>query len=630
VHFDDLYATRAGGLAESRQVFLEASDLPDRWMDRGRFCIVETGFGTGLNFLATCQLWHGSRAPGALLHYIAVERQPLSATELRRALAGYPELQPWLGRLLEVYPPRVPGSHDLRPAPKVRLVLLFEEVEPALDSLCARVDAWFLDGFAPSRNPAMWTGSLFEAMARLSAPGASFATYTAAGAVRRGLQGAGFRVLRLPGFGGKRERLAGAVEALPSTLPDTHLPPWFRWPRRPVGREAVVVGAGIAGCATAWSLARRGWSVRLLDGQQEAAAAASGNPAGVIMPWLSARRSAGQRWHLQAFLLALRCIAELAGADIWIRRGVLALAWNQRERRRQESLLRQGAVPRELLSPLSADAASRLSGTRVRHPALYLPTAGAISPGKLCRALLQGAGPGLNPVFGVSVAGLRRDSRGWVALDADGGELARGQVLVLATGAAGGALLPDCHLPVQPVRGQLSRPEGAAPGALPSLVLCGSGYLVPAADALWVGATFQPGDSDPRPRAADDLANLALLGQLAPDLATGFRPGAARVGFRACTGDRLPLVGPVAGSGDLRDCYGDIRHGRAPASYPAAPCLPGVYANLGHGSRGLVSALLGAELLAARLSAEPCAVPLDLQAAVHPCRFLIRELRRGG
>lgn len=216
-HYDDIYFSAQGGLAEKRHVFLKGNDLPRRWQDRASFTICEAGFGTGLSFLAACEAFFSHPQPHAKLEYIGIEKHPLPATAIRSALEGWRgEIGGVLDDLLSQYPLRVPGFHRLYlagpDAPLAVLTLVFDDIREALCALDvpAGVDAWFLDGFTPARNPAMWQPEIFSRMARLSTPDATFATFTAAGSVRRGLEEAGFSVRKCPGFGYKHDMMAGS------------------------------------------------------------------------------------------------------------------------------------------------------------------------------------------------------------------------------------------------------------------------------------------------------------------------------------------------------------------------------------------------------------------------------------
>jgi len=253
--FGDVYFSTDGGIEETRHVFLAGNGLPARFATRPHFTIVELGFGTGLNFLTTWQAWRGHAAASARLHYVAVEKHPLLPEDLARVQRHWPQFSALARALQAEYPPLFPGFHRLLfDGGRIMLTLLLGEVQSLLDELEATADAFFLDGFSPSRNPQMWTPGVFAALRRLAVPGTTAATYSVAGTVRAGLTQAGFAVERQPGFGHKREMLVARVPGLEPVS-------------APVQR-VVVIGGGIAGASCALALARRGVRAEVLEAQQ--------------------------------------------------------------------------------------------------------------------------------------------------------------------------------------------------------------------------------------------------------------------------------------------------------------------------------------------------------------------------
>lgn len=217
--FDDVYFSADDGLAESRYVFLESNHLPQRFEQKPQnFTVYELGFGTGLNFLNVLRLWNelGFEFP---LNFISVEKYPLKFADMEKSLRVWPVIAPEVASLLEKYKEIEEkygfsaGWHHLEVAPKIRLSLFIGDATDMLTTAASeglsRADAWFLDGFAPAKNPDMWDATIFENMAKLSQEGTTFATFTAAGAVRRGLQDAGFSVQKVKGFGRKRDMTVG-------------------------------------------------------------------------------------------------------------------------------------------------------------------------------------------------------------------------------------------------------------------------------------------------------------------------------------------------------------------------------------------------------------------------------------
>ncbi|MGH8760747.1 MAG: tRNA (5-methylaminomethyl-2-thiouridine)(34)-methyltransferase MnmD, partial [Burkholderiales bacterium] len=263
--FDDVYASAAGTLAETRHVFLQGNGLPERWRNSGRFTIIETGFGAGLNFLATWQAWREAAPGHARLHFVSVEKHPFARADLAGIHARFPELRALAGQLLALYPPLLPGFHRLHlDQGRVTLTLLFGEAAVMLNHLDAGADAFYLDGFAPARNPQMWSDAVFADIGRLASPGTSVATYTVAGVVRQRLVKAGFEVEKREGFAGKREMLAGGFAGKAAVNESR------------TDKRAVVIGAGLAGSACAQRLAERGWAVEIIERHAAPAQGASG------------------------------------------------------------------------------------------------------------------------------------------------------------------------------------------------------------------------------------------------------------------------------------------------------------------------------------------------------------------
>ena len=207
--FSDHFYSETDGRAETVHVFLEGNDLPARWSQGGPFTIGELGFGTGLNFLETWRQWERARRPDGQLTFVSFEGFPLANCELNKAMVRWPDLQPFMERVLPCWETLEAGLNRWQMDDQTRLIVVQADVLDGLASWKGAADAWYLDGFAPARNPEMWSEELMQAVAGRSWPGASFASYTAAGWVRRNLQAAGFEVERVPGFGRKRHMIRG-------------------------------------------------------------------------------------------------------------------------------------------------------------------------------------------------------------------------------------------------------------------------------------------------------------------------------------------------------------------------------------------------------------------------------------
>jgi tRNA 5-methylaminomethyl-2-thiouridine biosynthesis bifunctional protein len=606
--FGDVYHSADGGLGQARHVFLGGNRLPGRWRDRKRFTILETGFGLGLNFLATWMAWRDDPARSQQLHYVAIEKHPFSAADLAQVHTLWPELAGLSQDLRAAWPPLMPGFHRLLlDHGRVVLTLIFGDIADALPQIDAAADAFYLDGFAPRKNPDMWAPDLLARLNRLAAPEATLATYTISSAVRKALAQAGFVLEKPPGFGRKPEMLAGRFA-----------PRWAVSASRvaAVEREAIVIGAGLAGSAACERLAARGWKLTLIERHAQPAQEASGNLAGIVMPLMSKDDNLSSRLARAAFLFTLQMWEQLGGIGKSFSGeacGVLELASDPGQAQ---------IYPREFAQWIDAAAAMELTGEPLNGGWLF-PQGGWVHPESLCRALLAACGARVERRFTQHAAKLERIGERWRVSDGSGMLIAEAPVVILANGTNATFFPQTQCLPLTAMRGQVTHIPAALLPALP-VVLCGEGYMTrPSQGICSVGASYDV-DIDPSLRTDSHAENLQRLAQILPHAAAGLNavPLAGRVGFRCMTPDRLPLVGALPDY----DRVGGISGTRL----RDVPRLPGIYGLLGYGSRGLIWAPFAAELLAAQLNGEPLPIERDLASALDPARFLLKAHRRGG
>lgn len=590
--FDDVYFSDKSGLEETRYVFLEQNRLQERFAALpvgGRLVIGETGFGTGLNFLCAWQLFEQHAVAGARLHFVSVEKYPLSHTDLQRALLLWPELQPFAEQLLAQYIAIHQGFQRLvLDNGRVTLTLLIGDALEQLPQLDAQIDAWFLDGFAPAKNPEMWTAELFAELARLAAPGSTISTFTSTGWVRRLINAAGFKMKRTPGIGHKWEILRGEFLGWPSDTPaPAATKPWFaRTPAIAGERHALVIGAGLAGCATAASLAARGWQVSLLERHAGVAREASGNPQGVLYLKLSAHGTALSQLIVAGFGYTRRVLEHLHRGVDWDGCGVLQLAFDAKEAQRQAQLA--AAFAPDLLHLLDRDQAQARAGVALAHGGLFFPEGGWVHPPALCE--WQAHQPGVTLLPHHDALDLRHVDGQWQAWD---GErlLASASVAILA-GAAEVQRFAD--LPLKRIRGQITRLPQTADSQALTTVVCAEGYVAPPRlGEHTLGASFDFKSDDLTPTAAEHAGNLELLMGISEDLAQ--RLGAntlepatleGRAAFRCTSPDYLPIVGPLADRQAFDQAYAALRKDARQVPDAACPWLDGLYVNSGHGSRG--------------------------------------------
>lgn len=632
--FDDVYFSDQSGLEETRYVFLEQNRLQERFAALpagGRLVIGETGFGTGLNFLCAWQLFEQHAVAGARLHFVSVEKYPLSHADLQRALALWPELAAFAEQLLQQYIAIHQGFQRLiLDNGRVTLTLLIGDVLEQLPQLDAQIDAWFLDGFAPAKNPEMWTAELFAELARLAAPGSTISTFTSTGWVRRLINAAGFKMKRTPGIGHKWEILRGEFLGWPEDTPQpTVEKPWFARPPEPKGeRRAVVIGGGLAGCATAASLAARGWQVSVLERHTGLAQEASGNPQGVLYLKLSAHGTALSQMIVAGFGHTRRLLEHLQRGVDWDGCGVLQLAFDAKEAQRQAQLTE--AFAPQLLHLLDRDQAQIKAGIALAHGGLFFPEGGWVHPPALCQ--WQASHPGITVLTHHHVLDLRKADDHWQAWD--GERLLASATVVVLAGATEVQRFAD--LPLKRIRGQITRLPQTQRSQSLTTVVCAEGYVAPPRlGEHTLGASFDFNNDDLTPTAAEHAGNLAMLQEISADLAERLHADTldpatlqGRAAFRCTSPDYLPIVGPLVDRAAFAQAYDVLR--KDARSVPDTPCpwLTGLYVNSGHGSRGLITAPLSAELLAAWLEGEPLPVPRTVAHACHPNRFAVRELIR--
>lgn len=611
--YDDVYHAAAGGLEQARHVFLGGNDLPARWQRRDAFCILETGFGCGLNFLATWAAWRDDPARCARLHVVSVEKHPFGRDDLREIHRSWPELAPLSHELLDAWPTLVAGFHRLDlDGGRVSLMLLFGDAVDLLPQLRASVDAFYLDGFAPSKNAELWSSQVFRQVGRLAAAGATAATWSVAAAVRDGLAEAGFACERRPGFATKREMLTARRERKVTHRADA-----------PADRRALVIGAGIAGSSCAQQLARRGWDVDLIEHADAPALGASGNLAGVLRPVLSLDDNRLSRLTRAAFLHARRHLARLerdGQAVRWQSCGVLQLARDARHAGTQRATIERHAYPADYARFVECDEATRLLGTVASAGGWHFPGGAWVNPPSVVRANIADGGARIRLHLNASVAALAADGDCWRAAAADGTTLASAAVAVVATGSDALRIDGAMALPLRRGRGQVSLLR-ARDGRALNCVVTQRGYATPAVDG-WhcAGATFDANDTNTALAKADHAENLARLDAMLPGFSDAADANAlhGRVGFRPASPDRRPMVG------NLPFAHGA---GTATALWKVER-LPGLLVVNGFGARGLVWSALCGELLAARLEGEPLPLEGELVDALDPARFALHGARR--
>ena len=611
--FGDVYFSHADGLAESRHVFLAHNQLPERLANLDNkqcFTVAELGFGTGLNFLATWQLWRQLRAQqphltSVRLHFITTEKYPIPLNDLTQILSLWAQRAPELAELIEEflanYPPLIAGCHRLSfIEDSITLDIWLGDAGDSLASLDALdtsnildndsaikrpyVDAWFLDGFAPSCNETLWAESIFTQMQRLSRTGTTAATYSSAGIVKHGLQVHGFSIKKVKGFGRKREMLtavmAGNSDSLPDSLalndnnnnnicvlpnPPNHIP-----------SHTVVIGAGVAGLLTAWTLANRGMTVTIVD-KTAPLAGASGNPRALLAPNMTPIHHVYEHLHTIGYLYSGR-LYRYFNQQAALQQTLLIL-----EQTGTLDLLIKTNIgpaqiadyPNEMATTITTEEARRLSGLKTKDLAdnLYLPQSGLVNPQALKTIIL--AHPNIT-YQQLSVTNIKEtaDKVTVIGNKESSSDNSQSPITICADNIVICAAYQSHQLDkriveCRTIRGQLSwfTPTDEQVVGLPKLPLKYSGYCAPfigqSGDAevniiaegqqqFLLGASFVDADASTDIRREENqqnydklLEDIPELSSILPDDTSAWQ---ARAGVRTQTIDYHPLVGRLAQS----------------------------------------------------------------------------------
>ncbi|WP_201628203.1 tRNA (5-methylaminomethyl-2-thiouridine)(34)-methyltransferase MnmD [Psychrobacter maritimus] len=592
--FGDVYFSHADGLAESRHVFLAHNQLPERLAnlaDKQCFTIAELGFGTGLNFLATWQLWRQLRAKkphltSARLHFITTEKYPIPLNDLTQILALWAQRAPELAKLIEQllanYPPLIAGCHRLNFIDdNITLDIWLGDAGDSLASLDTEtaikrpyIDAWFLDGFAPSCNETLWAESIFTQMQRLSRPSTTAATYSCAGIVKRGLQTHGFEINKVKGFGRKREMLTAVMADNANSLALNDDSNASIYPNLP--SHTVVIGAGVAGLLTAWTLANRGMTVTIID-KVAPLAGASGNPRALLAPNMTPIHHVYEHLHSIGYLYSGRLYryfnqqAELQQTPLILEQtGTLDLLIKTNIGTAQIA-----DYPNQMATTITTAEALRLSGLKAKDLAdnLYLPQSGLVNTQALKTLILKH----LNISYQqLSVTDIKETAdKVMVTGDKESGSNNNQSSITICADNVVICAAYESHqldkriVECRTIRGQLSwfTPTAEQVAGLPKLPLKYSGYCAPfigqSGDAevnnisdhqpqFLLGASFVDADASIDIRSEENQQNYDKLLEDIPELSNVLPNDTsawqARAGVRTQTIDYHPLVGRLAQS----------------------------------------------------------------------------------
>ena len=644
--FDDVYFSNQDGLAETHYVFLEGNQLWERWVNyqEAHFVIAETGFGTGLNFFAVTSLFREFRqkypdSPLKHLYFISFEKYPLPLDALQQAHLAYPQFSHLAQHLQQHWLNPIQGCYRFH-FDETTLDLWFGDVAENLpqlgDYMNSKIDAWFLDGFAPSKNPDMWNEQLYQQMFRFTKPQGTFATFTAASAVRKGLENAGFNIKKRKGFGKKRECLSGQKTHEKLTALST---PWFHsQPANLKEQDIAIIGGGIASLCTAISLVKRGAKITIYCEDEQTALNASGNKQGAFYPQLSDDNECNIRFYIHAFAYGHQFLQWAIQQQIEFEHefcGVALCAYNEKAESKLNKITELN-LPSDLYQSLSQTELSEKVGLPLPFGGGFIPQGAWLAPRQLVQhafAFLEKQGAQIKT--SQKVTALSQTENGWQITTAENETFCH-EVVVLANGHKLTEFEQTQKLPLYPVRGQVSQIPTSENLLKLKTVLCYDGYLTPVDQAKTshcIGASHVRDNATREFCLTEQQENQQKIQQNIPEEWTkevDTSGNLARIGVRCSVRDLTPMMGAVPHFSAQQVQYQNLfnlRRRKQPIEQ--AENYPNLYLIGALGSRGLTSAPFLGETLASLIYGEPLPMSEDLIHNLMPNRSWIRRWLKG-
>lgn len=635
--FDDIYFSLVSGVKETEHVFLLGNDLENRFATvSSHFVITEVGFGSGLNFIATVDLWYKVKAKGTKLFYYAFEKHPLKKTDLIQIASLFPDLAKPFKTLIDNYPSLTPGWQHIHFS-DVELRLWLGDAKEGLMSLKAndddyfqnqygmKCDAIYFDGFAPKKNPDLWAKDFFSLMAKFSKKETTFATFSSARVVKDALDDAGFCYQKVPGFARKREMLVGhypkdnEAKRPKKIFHSKQKTPWYlsKKANRPIAKVAVI-GGGLAGCHISYFLAKEGIEVSLYEKGQNLAAGSSGNPVGLLNLTLSPFTNAWFDNLLASYLFANQFYQQF---ELEKRSGLVKFISNEKEEKVLENLdAFLNAYP-DIAKLYKKDKLKHLTGIESPYEkALFFPKGGEINPKVLCQSLIKN--DFISKKVLCDISSLNYHDNAWQI------NHNHYDALVIACGDLSHQFKETSFLPLKSIPGEVT--------SLPSdevlkniqYPLCAQGYISTEANGRHtLGATYEVGQRQKHPANVENLQKLEKI--LGVQLNLNPSDLKSRVSNRASTPDYLPIVGQVPNVEDFKKDYVDFRKDAKAFIPKAGSYQPNLFVLTGFGSNGLTYAPLSAYILSCQMLNKPQPVSTNQIINLSPARFITRAIARG-
>ena len=572
--FDDLYSSAKGAVAECNHVFIKGNNLNERFENLGensKFYIGEIGFGIGINFLTTCKSWLNHTKQNQVLEFYSFDKYLFRLSDFKKLNVSCPDLKEYISELERNYPRNIQGAQKISLfGGRIILNLIIGEIDNTQEyiKLMDKVDAWYFDGFSPSKNPDLWSIKLFKCIHKSCHENTTFSTYTSSGLVKNNLTESGFNHSRAMGFSDKRHMLKGTV--------DTQLK------KNTSNTKVAVIGSGIAGCVLSYTLAKKGIEVDLYEKSDSICSGASSHELLVTYPRLSAHDTAFGSFTLHSYIFATNFYKQLK-TDAWKKTGVIILNHDAATEKRQSSLLEKRADG-EIYRYIDPDEASEISGIDIKLNGLIYEDAGYILPEEMCKFLIES--PKINIFTSSHIKSIKKN-REVFNLNIGKKKFEYQNVCVCA-GSETANIVDIDGISIK--RGQVTHIESLDNVSRIKLPICAKGYISPRVNNIHlVGSSYS--DSEDTDLSEEEhlynLNNLKLVIDEEMNVITG------QTGHRAVSKDHMPVVG-------MKD---------------------GIYINTCHGSRASVTAPISAEIIASMIVDEaPPLMGRELES-LSPERF---------
>lgn len=559
--FGDSYYSKSGGLEETKEVFIKACDLENKFANQNVITIGELGFGTGLNFLVVWQVWQKLKKPNGILHFYTFEKFLMPAQTAAKALEKWPELSFLTQKLIEKWPIAKKGNQRIWLDDNIALNIIIGDANETIKLQTFKADAWFLDGFAPRANQDLWGVELFNELKRLSHEDVKIGTYSVAQIVRQSLEKNGFHFKKCAGFGTKRERLEA----------------WLDGTRKAVQRpkSIAIIGGGIAGASIAHALNRRGFEPVIFDDDEKGEYKASNNPRGLFMPRLDRVDNAEARFFKEAYLYAINEYQKLG--NCFDNSGAIEIAKHVRDVEKYAMFKENPPFDEEFMEVFENSILHKKGGT--------------IWPKETCDILSKDA----IKIY-KKIAKIEQIQNIWKLYDENGQLLMDTDCLIIANGIGLNDFPNISNLSVTGRMGQISIAENeTAPQDLP---IGSNGYYIKLENGYLFGATFDIVDIKTPPEVTQlgHEKNLEILSKFAPNIAKNVDLNnlKGRTSMRVVSKNKMPIAGDLA---------------------------PNLYVHGALGSRGFSISFLLAEMIASQINNEPNPMDKEVVAQIHPSRL---------